>query len=90
MSMCLATAGFAVWGATVVWMRADRSSAPSLETAFLVSSLFTMPGVILGLLTMRAKRSWMLFALVPIAFNTMLLVLPWLLIWLREHRNTAP
>lgn len=88
--MCLATAGFAVWGAMVVWMRADRPSAPSLESAFLVSSLFTMPGVILGLLTMRAKRAWMLFALVPIAFNAMLLVLPWLLIWLREHRNTVP
>ena len=88
--MCLATAGFAVWGATLVWMRADRPSAPSLEAAFLVSSLFTIPGVILGLLTVRAKRSWILFALVPILFNSMLLVLPWMLIWLREHRPPAP
>ncbi len=86
--MTLATAGFAIWGATVVWMRAHRASAPSLEAAFLLSSLFSMPGLILGLLTLRAKRSWLLFALVPIAFNTMLLVLPWLLIWLREHRSS--
>lgn len=84
--MTLATASLAIWGATVVWMRADRHSAPSLELAFLVSSLFSLPGLLLGLLTIRAKRSWLWFAMVPIAFNTMLLVLPWLLIWLREHR----
>ena len=84
--MTFATVAFAVWGVTVVWMRADRHSAPSLELAYLVSSLFSLPGVILGLLTLRAKRSWLWFALVPIAFNTMLLLLPWLLIWLREHR----
>ncbi|HTF87108.1 MAG TPA: hypothetical protein VK843_01780 [Planctomycetota bacterium] len=86
MSITLATAGLAVWGATVVWMRADRPSAPSLEMAYLLSSLFSLPGWILGLLTIRAKRSWLWFAMVPIAFNTMLLVLPWILIWLREHR----
>jgi hypothetical protein len=86
MSMTLATMGLAVWGAIVVWMRLDRAGAPSLETAFLASSCFSLPGWILGVLTVRAKRSWLLFALVPIAFNTMLLVLPWLLIWLREHR----
>jgi hypothetical protein len=86
MSMTLATVAFGVWGVTVVWMRADRSSAPSLELAYLLSSLFSLPGWILGMLTLRAKRSWIFFALVPIAFNTMLLVLPWILIWLREHR----
>lgn len=90
MSMCLATAGLAVWGTTIVWMRLDRPSAPSLETAFLVSSLFSLPGVLLGLLTLRAKRSWLLFAFFPIAFNAMLLALPWVLIWLREHRNQTP
>ncbi len=83
--MTLATAAFAVWGAVVVWMRIDRPSAPRLETAFLVSSCFSLPGWVLGLLTVRARRSWFLFALVPIALNTMLLLLPWLLIWLREH-----
>ena len=85
--MTLATAGMGIWAATVVWMIVDRRSAPSLETAFLVSSLFSLPGWILGLLTLRAKRSWLAFALVPIALNTMLLVMPWLLIFLREHRE---
>ena len=84
--MTLATIGLAVWGMTILWMIVDRRTAPSLETAFLFSSLFSLPGWILGLLTIRAKRSWFFFALVPIAFNTMLLVMPWLLIWLREHR----
>jgi hypothetical protein len=87
MSMTLATAGMSIWAATVVWMIADRPSAPSLESAFWVSSLFSLPGWILALLTLRAKRSWLFFALVPIALNTMLLVVPWLLIFLREHRN---
>jgi hypothetical protein len=86
MSMTLATLGFSIWGATIVWMRLDRASAPSLETAYLASTCFSLPGWILGLLTVRAKRSWLLFALVPIAFNTMLLALPWFLIWLREHK----
>lgn len=84
--MTLATAGMGIWAATVVWMILDRPSAPSLETAFWISGLFSLPGWILALLTLRAKRSWLFFALVPVALNTMLLVVPWLLIFLREHR----
>jgi hypothetical protein len=79
--MTLATLAMATWGVALIWSRLAPGSAPALATAFLVSSFFAVPGFLLGVLTIRAKLSWFLFALVPLAMNGMFLVLPWLYIW---------
>ena len=82
-SMTLATLGAAVWGGTLLWMRLAPESAPSIRTAYLASSAFTVPGGLLAFLTLRARTAWLLFALVPLLANGMMLVLPYLALRLR-------
>jgi hypothetical protein len=86
LSMTLATLAMAVWGLTLVWMRVSPQSAPRFEIAFLAAGFFAVPGVILALLTVRAKLAWLLFACVPLFANASMLVLPWIARWLRDHR----
>ena len=83
-SMTLATLALGVWGITVVWTRLAPDQAPSFTTSFLIASLFAWPGFLLGLLTVRARFSWLLFALVPVLANGMLIFLPWMAIKLGE------
>ena len=83
LSMTFATLGASVWGATLLWMRLAPASAPSIVTALLVSSAFTVPGLVLAFFTLRARTAWLLFAGVPLLANGMMIVLPWLAIRLR-------
>lgn len=82
--MTFATGAWAVWGVTIVLMELAPGWAPDWGLAIVLSSLFAFPGLLLALLTVRAKRSWLLVALVPILANAMLLVLPWVALHLRE------
>jgi hypothetical protein len=84
LAMTLATAGAGVWGTTLLWMRLAPASAPSFEATFTLSSAFSVPGLLLALLSLRARLAWLLFALVPVFANGMLLVLPWLAMHLRR------
>ena len=82
--MTLATWGLGVWA---VWLALSRfwpDYAPDGRLAWAVSGLFALPGLSLALLTVRAKRTWMLFSMVPIFANSMILVLPWLALRLRD------
>ena len=83
-SMTLATLAMGVWGVTVVLMKVAPQAAPGLGTAFLISLLFAVPGLILACLTVRARKAWLMFAGVPILANGMLVVLPWIVMRLRE------
>jgi ABC-type enterochelin transport system permease subunit len=83
-SMTLATMAMGVWGITVVWMKLDRGSAPSLKGTFLAASLFAGPGFVLALFTLRARLAWLMFAIVPVFANGMLLFLPWIVMRLRQ------
>ena len=76
--MTLATWAMAVWGVTLALMDFAPRWAPPLSWAAALSSLFALPGLVLAVLTLRAKRSWFLVAMVPVAANGMALVLPWL------------
>ena len=84
LSMTLATAALGVLGLTVVLMKVAPEHAPRLRTAWWLAQLFAWPGLLLGLLTIRAKRSWLLFAAVPLLANGMLILLPWLVMELRK------
>jgi hypothetical protein len=84
LSMTLATLGATVWGIVLLWKHLDPAAAPSLATAFTLSSAFTVPGTILALLTLRARTDWLLFAAVPLLANGMMIVLPWLALVLRR------
>lgn len=74
--MTLATAAMAVWGATVVALDYVPARVPDFWIVFSAAALFALPGFLLGLLTLRARRSWFLLALVPLCANGMLIVLP--------------
>jgi hypothetical protein len=76
-AMSLATVAMAVWGLTLVLWRFAPGIGPPGRLAWAVASVFALPGLALGLLTVRARRSWFLVALVPILANAMLLFLPW-------------
>lgn len=76
-AMSLATVAMAVWGLTLVMWRFAPGNGPPGRVVWAVASLFALPGLALGILTVRAKRSWFLVALVPILANAMLLGLPW-------------
>ncbi len=82
--MTLATGAMAVWGVTVVMMRFAPGSSPGFGVVFVLACLFAVPGFFMGLLTVRAKRAWLMLALVPLLANGMLIVLPWVVHRLRE------
>jgi hypothetical protein len=84
MSMTLATAGAALWGAALLWSRIDPAGAPTLKTTLLVSSAFTVPGTILAFLTLRARTIWIVLAGVALCANAMMIVLPWIALRLRS------
>lgn len=82
--MTLATCAMGVWGLTVLTLRYAPERAPSFAAVFLLAALFAVPGFLLGLLTVRAKRAWLMLALVPLFANGMLIVLPWVVHRLRD------
>jgi hypothetical protein len=85
LSMTLATLGAAVWAAAILWRHLAPGSFPGLRAALLASAAFTVPGAILALLTIRARFSWLLFACVPLFANSVMIVVPWLVLTLRAR-----
>jgi len=83
-SMTLATLGMAIWGIVMVALEYVPERVPHFRWVFAAAGLFAVPGFVLGLLTLRARRAWLLVALVPLLANGMLLVLPWVVHRLRE------
>lgn len=82
--MTLATCAMGVWGLTVVMMRLAPDETPSFAVVFVLAALFAVPGFLLGVLTVRAKKAWLMLALVPLCANGMALVLPYLVHRLRD------
>jgi hypothetical protein len=76
-SMSLATWALGVWAVTLLLMDFAPGWAPTWGIATALSAVFALPGLALALLTLRAKRSWFLVAMVPVLANTMVLLLPW-------------
>ena len=76
--MCLASVGWATWWVMLLIERVAPNHLPGLFWPSLVSTVFASLGLLLALLTVRARRSWLLFTLVPLFANTSLLFVPWL------------
>lgn len=84
LSMTLATLAMGVWGLTVVMLRIAPGHTPAFGVVFALACLFAVPGFLLGVLTIRAKASWLILAMVPLSANGMLIVLPWIVHRLRD------
>jgi hypothetical protein len=76
-SMTLATLAMAVWGVVAMGLEFVPERVPRFGIVFAAACLFAVPGLLLGLFTLRAKRAWLLLALVPLCANGMLIALPW-------------
>ena len=76
--MTLASLGWVTW-----WIVAFvHKLGPGLEIKLLLPSVlstaFASLGLMQALLTIRAGRSWLAFAAVPLLANASLLLVPWL------------
>ena len=87
--MTLATLAMVVWGMVVMGLEFAPECVPRFGVVFAAACLFAVPGLVLGLFTLRAKRSWLLLALVPLFANGMLITLPWLVHQLRAGTDAG-
>jgi hypothetical protein len=79
LAMILATLGWAAWWATLLAVKLRPESAEALlVTATVVSGLCALPGLLIAALTVRARRTWLLFVCVPLFANGSLFLMPWL------------
>jgi hypothetical protein len=78
-AMILATLGWAAWWATLLAVKLVPGSADALlVAATVVSGLCALPGILIAALTIRARRTWLLFVCVPLFANGALFLMPWL------------
>lgn len=78
-AMCFASLGWAAWWLALLGSRAVPSAAGWLVlAASAASGLFGLPGLAIAALTVRARRTWLLFVAVPLFANASLLAMPWL------------
>jgi hypothetical protein len=78
-SMSLATIGWAAWWLALIAVKLAPSKGAALVVgATAVSVPFAFLGLLLAAVTLRARRTWILFVMVPLFANGSLLVMPWL------------
>lgn len=78
LSMTLATLGWGTWWTVLILRRLAPGWEVSLAVPGAVATTFAVLGFAAAVLTVRAGRSWMLFAMVPLFANASLLCMPWL------------
>ena len=77
--MTYATFSLAVLGSCAMLRRFGSGESPPLWLAAVLSSLFSLPGLYFGFMTLRGRFPWLAYAAVPILANAVLLALPWIL-----------
>jgi hypothetical protein len=87
LSMCLASLAWGSWWITVFLMRYAPGAAPRLTTTEWFAGTFAAFGLLVALFTIRARRTWLLFTLVPLLANASLFLVPWLIETLRATRS---
>ena len=76
--MTFATLGWGTWWVLLFVHKLVPERELGLFVPSVVSTTFAVLGLGLALLTVRARRSWILFVLVPVFANAGLLFVPWL------------
>ncbi len=76
--MTLATCGWGTWWLLLLLRRVVPAWNIPLAWPATVSTACALMGLLVAILTLRARRSWILFALVPLFANSSLLLVPWL------------
>ncbi len=76
--MTLATLGWGTWWSVALVHRIAPAWHLPLAVPVTISTVLALCGLLVAILTLRARRSWILFALVPLFANSSLLAVPWL------------
>jgi len=76
--MMLATLGWGTWWCVLIVRRLAPESEIPLVVPAAISTTAALLGLGIAILTLRARRAWILFALVPLFANGSLLFVPWL------------
>ena len=85
--MCFASMGWGSWWITVFLMRYFPRIAPDIATTGWFAGTFAFFGLLMAIITIRGRRTWLLFTLVPLLANASLLLVPWLIETLRASRQ---
>lgn len=75
--MTLASAGWGVWW-IVLFLHRFAEIDPDVRVPGAISTVFAVLGLLVALVTIRAQRSWILFASIPVVANASLLFVPML------------
>lgn len=78
LAMVLATLGWGSWWCVLFLHQLAPEVHVPLALPATLSTLAAVPGLLVAILTLRARRTWILFALVPLFANGSLLCMPWL------------
>jgi len=83
--MMLATLGWGTWWCVLLVRRLAPAREIPLALPASISTAAAVLGLVIAILTLRARRGWILFALVPLFANGSLLFVPWLVDELGER-----
>jgi hypothetical protein len=87
LSMTLAALGWGVWWVMLVLRRLAPGLSISLAVPDAISTGFAAIGFLVAILTVRARRSWLLFVAIPLLANAGLFFMPWLAISIWPPRS---
>jgi len=76
--MTLASLGWGTWWVLLFLRRLAPSLSIGLAIPGAVSTTFAVLGFVVAVLTLRARRSWLVFAHIPLLANASLFFMPWL------------
>lgn len=78
LSMTFASLGWGVWWVMLVLRRFAPELSISLAVPDAVSTGCALVGFLIAVLTLRARRSWLMFVAIPLLANASLFFMPWL------------
>jgi hypothetical protein len=76
--MTLATLGWGTWWLCLLARRLAPDWHVPLAVPSVISTALALLGLAVAVLTLRGRRAWILFTLVPLFANSSLLFVPWL------------
>jgi hypothetical protein len=78
LSMTLASLGWGTWWVLFLLHRVAPTLEIGLAVPGAIATSFAVLGFVVAVLTLRARRSWLLFAHIPLLANASLFFMPWL------------
>lgn len=78
LSMTLASCGWGTWWVLLFVEKLFGWRPESLVVPGAISTVFAVAGLAVAVWCFRARRSWLLFVMIPVIANASLLFVPWL------------